>query len=61
MNKELGCLLLNIKWPTVYESQFNKDPWLERKTKRKKKMGEKEIAKEWQNKRKTKRNKAGHQ
>ena len=54
MNKEPGYLLLSIEWPTVYESQSNKNPWLERKTKRKKK-------KKWQNKRKTKRNKAGHQ
>ena len=37
MNKEPGYLLLSIEWPTVYESQSNKNPWLERKTKRKKK------------------------
>ena len=36
MNKEPGYLLLSIEWPTVYESQLKKYPWLERKTKRKK-------------------------
>ena len=33
----------------------------ENKKTEKKRGGEKEIAKEWQNKRKTKRNKVGHQ
>ena len=42
VNKELGYLLLSKEWPTVYESQLNKKiPWLERKTKRKKKGSDK--------------------
>ena len=36
VNKELGYLILSKEWPTVYESQLNRIPWLERKTKRKK-------------------------
>ena len=57
VNKELGYLLLSKEWPTVYESQLNKKiPWLERKTKRKKKVSQK-VAEQ----KETKRNKAGHQ
>ena len=37
MNKELRYLLLSREWPIVYESQLNRIPWLERKTKKRKK------------------------
>ena len=54
MNKELGYLLLSKEWPTVYESQLNWNPWLERKTKRGKEQREPKSGKTKEKQKETK-------